>query len=241
VCQTTCMGFSRTALLTAVEGVGSGDEGALAPSEFLQLPLNDEASESFGRSSRQPRAVLCGSYRRGIPSLLAAYEKLSAAGVSVLSPSGIEFIAEIDGYVLNRVGIPLPKAVEGLRLNCIRAADLVWLHAPGGYVGLSGALEIGFANAVGTPVYAEEMPSDDALCSLVTVSPLDDVIAETSSGENDNSEPSPLSLQENQSSAARDWGYRHKSAQEIMMLITEEIEGLARQNPGQRQQRSCTS
>ena len=74
----------------------------------LDLQLKNAASESFEQFSRQPRAVLCGSYRRGIPSLIRAYEKLSAAGIRVLSPSGLDFVAEIDGFVLNQdeVGIP---------------------------------------------------------------------------------------------------------------------------------------
>ena len=186
--------------------------------------------------------MLCGSYQRGIPSLVRAYEKLSAAGMRVLSPSGLDFVAGIDGFVLNQdeVGIP-PEAVERLPLNCIRAADLVWLHAPDGYVGLSGALEIGFANAAGVPVYAEEMPSDIALRSLVTISPLDQVIAETSTGEKDNPGASLLPLQEYSSAIARERAHEHKSAQDIMVLITDEIGELARQNPGQRQRLSRTS
>ena len=110
--------------------------------------------------SRQPRAVLCGSYRRGIPSLMRAYEKLSAAGLRVLSPSGFDFVVEIDGFVLNQdeVGIP-PEVTDRLRLNCIRTADLVWLHAPDGYVELSGASEIRLCERCRGTVYADECPA----------------------------------------------------------------------------------
>ena len=163
-----------------------------------------------------------------MPSLVRAYEKLSAAGMRVLSPSGLDFVAD-RGFVLNQdePGTP-PESIEWLPLNCIRAADLVWLHAPEGYVGLSGALEIGFANAAGVPIYAEEMPSDIALRSLVTISPLDQVIAETSAGEKDNPGASLLPLQEHYSAFARERVDGHKSAHDIMLLITEEIGELAR-------------
>ena len=173
LCQTTYVGFNQTAVKTAVVEIGSAGEGTPEPPDQRELQLKNAASESFEQFSGQPRAVLCGSYRRGIPSLVRAYEKLSAAGIRVLSPSGLDFVAEIDRFVLNQdeVGIP-PEAIERHRLNCIRAADLVWLHVPDGYVGLSGALEIGFANAAGVPVYAEEMPSDTALRPLVTISPV---------------------------------------------------------------------
>jgi hypothetical protein len=242
LCQTTGMGFNLTAVKTAVKEIRFGGEGTSGPSDRLDIQLKDAAGESFELFSRQPIAVLCGSYQRGIPSLVRAYEKLSAAGMRVLSPSGLDFVAQVDGFVLNQdeVEIP-PETIEMLPLNCIRAADLVWLHAPDGHVGLNGALEIGFASAARVPVFAEEMPSDIALRSLVTISPLDQVIAATSTGERSNPGASLLPLQEHYSAVARGRACEHKSPQDVMLLITEEIGDLARQNPGQRQPLSRSS
>jgi hypothetical protein len=236
------MVFNQTAVKTAVEEIGSGGAGTWQAPGRLALRLRNAASDSSERISPQPSAVLCGSYRRGIPSLVRAYEKLSAAGMRVLSPSGLDFVAEIDGFLLNRdeAGIPC-EATDGFPLNCIRSADLVWLHAPDGHVGLSGALEIGFASAAGVPVYAEEMPSDVALRSLVIISPLDEVIARTSAGGSDNTGASLLPLQEYYSAVARERTHEHRSAPDIVELINEEIGELARQNPGQRQRRFRTS
>ncbi len=183
--------------------------------------------------------MLCGSYRRGVSSLVRAYEKLSAAGMRVLSPSGLDFVAEIDGFLLNadEAGVPF-ASVEGFPLNCIRSADLVWLHAPGGYIGINGALEIGFANAAGVPVYAEEMPSDAGLRSLVIITSLDEVIAKASHGEKKNPGGSLLSLREYYSAKVRERTHEHKSEDDIAQLITEEIGELSRRSPGQRQRHS---
>jgi hypothetical protein len=236
------MGFNQTAVKNAVEDLGSGGAGALESPDQVKRRLRHATSESFERFFRQPTAVLCGPYQRGIPSLARAYEKLSAAGMRVLSPSGLDFVVEIDGLVPNMDEAEISsEAIEWLPLNCIRAADLVWLHAPDGYVGLNGALEIGFAHAAGVPVYAEEMPSDLALRSLVTISPLEQVIAETSSDEKDNRRASLLPLQGHYSAFARERTHGHKSAHDIMSLITEEIGELSRQNPGQRHRLSRTS
>ena len=238
------MGFNQTAAKTAVGEVGSGGVGAPEPPDELELQLKNAGLESFDRFSRQPRAVLCGPYGhgRGIPSLVRAYERLAAAGMRVLSPLGFDVVADIDGFVLNRdeVGIP-PEATGGVRLNCIRTADLVWLHAPHGHVDASGASAIGFANAAGVPVYAEEMPSEVALCSLVIISSMDQAIARSSTGEKDSTGGSPLLLQEFYSAIARESRSTHKSAHDITLLITEEIGELARQNPGQRHRLSHTS
>ena len=236
------MGFNLTAVKTAVKEIRSGGEGTAEPPDHIERQLKHAAGESLELFAREPVAVLCGSYQRGIPSLVRAYEELSAAGMRVLSPAGLDFVAQVDGFVLNQDEDEIPpEAIEMLPLNCIRAADLVWLHAPDGYVGLNGALEIGFASAAGVPVYAEEMPSDIALRSLVTISPLDQVIAETSTGEKDNPRTSLLPLQEYYSAIARGRAYEHKSPQDVMLLITEEIGDLARQNPGQRQRISRTA
>jgi hypothetical protein len=236
------MGFNQTAVKSAVKGLGSGGKGVPDSPDQVELQLKNAASDFFEQFFRQPTAVLCGSYERGIPSLVGTFEKMSAAGMRVLSPSGLDFAVEIDGLdpTADEAGTP-SEAIEWLPLNCIRAADLVWLHAPDGYVGLNGALEIGFANAARVPVYAEEMPSDIALRSLVTISSLEEVIAETSTGEKGKSRTSLLPLQGHYSAFARERAHEHRSAHDIMLLITEEIGELSRENPGQRQRLSRTS
>ena len=90
-------------------------------------------------------------------------------------------------------------------------------------------------------MYAEEMPSDIALRSLVTICPLDQVILKTITGEKDNpgsiATPVPRVLL-----GSCPWtGREHISAHDIMLLITEEIGELAWQNPGQRHRLSHTS
>jgi hypothetical protein len=236
------MGFNPTAVRTAVTEIGSGGGGASAPTDPREFQPKDAESQTVEQSSRRPRAVLCGSYRRDIRSLVRTYEELSAAGLRVLAPSGLDFVAEMNGFVSNHDENEIPpEAFEGLRLNCIRAADMVWLHAPDGYVGLGGALEVGFAKAAGIPVFAAETPSDVALRSLVTILPLDQAIASTITGETGNPGGSVLPDQEHDSAIARERRNESTSEQEIMLLITEEIGELARQNPGQRQQPSDDS
>jgi hypothetical protein len=236
------MGFNRTAVKTAVEGIGSGGEEAVEPRVQPEVQPPVEARESFEQFPPRLSAVLCGTYRSGIPSLLRAYETLSAAGMSVLAPSGLEFVAEIHDAALHQdeVGIP-PEAMRRLRLDCISTADLVWLHAPDGYVSLSSAVEIGFANAAGVPVYAEEVPNDVALRSLVIIAPLARAIVETSIGQKGHPGASPLPPREHDPAPVRARGSARPSAEDLVRMISEEIGELARQNPGQRQRPPGTS
>ena len=67
------------------------------------------------------------------------------------------------------------------------------------------------------------------------------ILDSTMSEDVDSLGASLLPLQEYGSAIARERAYEHKSAHDIMLMITEEIGELARQNPGQRQRLSHAS
>ena len=118
-----------------------------------------------------PRAVLCGSYTRDRDGLLWAYDELIATSCQVLSPRRMLFDNNA-AFVRDAAeqGIS-PQAIEDWHLSAIRQADFVMLHAPEGYVGLSAAMEIGFATAQDCPVFSRTAPQDIALRGLVKVVP----------------------------------------------------------------------
>ena len=64
-----------------------------------------------------------------------------------------------------------PLEIETGHLLAICQADFVMLHAPDGYVGLSAAMEIGFATAQECPVFSRTAPQNIALRGLVKVVP----------------------------------------------------------------------
>jgi NTP pyrophosphatase (non-canonical NTP hydrolase) len=112
--------------------------------------------------------VICGTFRRDPDGLRRTWHALAEAGCTILSPLDISFVAEEQGFVLaaHELG-RTPKEVEEGHLEAMQTAHFVWLHAPEGYVGRSAAMELGFAHALGLPVYAEELPTDVALAGLV--------------------------------------------------------------------------
>jgi nucleoside 2-deoxyribosyltransferase len=52
-------------------------------------------------------------------------------------------------------------------LRALRESDIIWLHAPDGYVGVSAAYELGFAAAIGKPVFSFNTPTDEMLATQV--------------------------------------------------------------------------
>lgn len=118
-----------------------------------------------------PRAVLCGSYTRDRAGLFRVYDELVVTGCQVLSPRRMQFDDDA-AFVRDAAeqGIS-SRAIEAWHLSAIRQANFVMLHAPDGYVGLSAAMEIGFATAQKCPVFSRTAPQDITLRGLVKVVP----------------------------------------------------------------------
>ena len=122
------------------------------------------------RNFEPPRAVFCGSYKRDREGLFRAYDELVVTGCQVLSPQRMQFDDEAFVRDTAEQGIS-SRAIEGRHLLAICKADFVMIYAPDGYVGLSAAMEIGFATAQKCPVFSRTAPQDIALRGLVKVVP----------------------------------------------------------------------
>lgn len=101
-----------------------------------------------------------------------AVQELRDAGVRVLSPE--------DPRIVDAVGEFLFVASDRLRSirlvqdrhnEAIAASDFLWVVVRDGYIGQSTCFEIGYAQAVGTPVYTDTVPANETLLKYVTVVP----------------------------------------------------------------------
>ncbi len=178
------------------------------------------------------KVTICGSFRRDPDGLVATHRAFLSSGAVVLSPSDPEFVSEDDGFVLSshEVGHD-PRDIEAKHLGAMQAADLVWLHAPDGYVGRSAAMELGFAHALALPVYAAVLPADRVLADLVRLvaRPEDAVAARTPlQGARDAPTRSLGALQDYYRRAARERGWENETPQESLLLLSEELGELTR-------------
>jgi NTP pyrophosphatase (non-canonical NTP hydrolase) len=192
---------------------------ASSPSPVTTIPAPDEL-----------RVVICGSFRRSIEVLRADVGELRRAGATIVSPADLDFVAEVDGFALALDEIDdSPAAIEGRHLTALQHADAIWLHCPDGYVGPSAALELGVAHAFGVPVFARELPEDVTIrhYAMAVGSPHDAVVRASEFGAHIPSRPlSVLQDYYGRISAAR--GYASESAQDTLLLLTEEVGELAR-------------
>lgn len=176
-----------------------------------------------------PRAVLCGSYRRDPDGLRQAYADLQAADCVIASPSSLAFVADVDGFVLTSEELgESPATIEAKHIDAVRAADFVWLHLPDGYIGPSAALEVGIAHTLSVPIYAVRAPADVALRTFVTVVATPEEAAGLARA-SIRTPAGPLrDLQDYYGRMAALRGFTGETAQDTMLLLTEEVGELAR-------------
>lgn len=114
------------------------------------------------------RVVICGSYHREPKILARIFRELEATGCRILSPISLDFSNILEPVVTTSQEYDLTiNELERFHLRALRDADFVWLHCPHGHIGLSGAYELGYANALKKPIFCHELPHDEMLQTRV--------------------------------------------------------------------------
>jgi NTP pyrophosphatase (non-canonical NTP hydrolase) len=198
---------------------------------MLSQPASSGAADTAVEQERpHPRVVVCGTFRRAVDTLRRDFRALQIAGCDVLSPITVEFVAETDGFVLaeHELGRK-PTDVERRHLEALQQADFVWLHAPDGYVGASAALELGVAHALGIPTFSQSQPVDSVLRDFVEAVENVEEAVNTAVSRGTHTPARPLDvLQDYYGRIATRRGYAEETAQDTMLLLTEEVGELAR-------------
>jgi nucleoside 2-deoxyribosyltransferase len=118
------------------------------------------------------RCVLSGSFRRDHEGLERVYRELITNGCQVLSPHRLAFIEQNADFVRDKTEADIDvRTLQDHHLLSISQADFVWLHVVNGYVGLSAAMEVGYANALKIPVFANDKPDDVTISQYVNTQP----------------------------------------------------------------------
>jgi hypothetical protein len=115
------------------------------------------------------KVVVCGSYHKDPVGLARIFRELETTGCRILSPISLDFTNINEAMVKTKNEYDLSvEDIEKYHLRAIRDADFIWLHTPGGHIGISGSFEIGYANAFKKPIFCYRMPDDEMLSTRVT-------------------------------------------------------------------------
>lgn len=117
--------------------------------------------------------VVIGSYKEDMAGLLRLCGRLAAAGHVVLHPPPTASVVGQQGDFVRLNCDPSDDegAVQRRVFGLIDVADLVVAYTPGGRVGMSTAMEIGYAIAKGRPVATTAAPQDVTLRRLLPQEP----------------------------------------------------------------------
>lgn len=179
--------------------------------------------------ARSCELVISGTYRKDFETLKRTYEEFRDLGCDVLSPSSVTISSEEDGFVyMKGEETETPTTIEARHLTAIQKANFVWLHAPNGYVGLTAALEIGFAHAAGVPVFAMDAPNEEVFRSFVQVVQSPSDVLATHLRQPPTPAPALKAFQEYYRRAAIQRGYSKEGPKECLLLMVEEVGELAR-------------
>ncbi len=114
------------------------------------------------------KVVISGSYHKDSEGLARSFRELETTGCRILSPLSLNFTNLDTAVVKSSQETDFSTAeLEKFHLRAIRDADFIWLHAPAGYVGTSGSFELGYATALGKPVFSNFKLEDAMLQTQV--------------------------------------------------------------------------
>jgi len=115
----------------------------------------------------QIKVTISGSYHKHLDRILAAKKQFEDLGVLVLRPHTDE-VMQTEGPVVRLKGDAAePGLVQAAQLEAIDASNLVYVVNPGGYIGASATLEIGWARRGGITVITAEPAFEEVLFAVV--------------------------------------------------------------------------
>ncbi len=210
---------------------GAAEGGTQVVANLGNLAIAHASVPTSGSELGECQVVLSGSYRKDFEALRATYEELLDRGCRVLSPTNVTAVRETNGFVFMKgEESESPEAIEGRHLDAIQKANFVWLHTPEGYIGPSASLEIGFARAIGVPVYAKGQVSDPVLRPFINVVPsLESAVEVVKTHRSPVPRPALGAFQEYYRRVAVQRGYSSESPKDCLLLMVEEVGELARE------------
>ena len=116
------------------------------------------------------KTTISGSFRKHLNEIIKVIETFDDHSCMVLSPSHVAPKNPGEEFVLfHGEKTTDPKELETLHLEAIRKSDFLYVVDPDGYVGNSAVMEIGFALAIGKPIYVPYEPQEFILKLFIKV------------------------------------------------------------------------
>lgn len=183
--------------------------------------------------TKKLKIVISGSFSRnyeGIKETISEFEQL---GIEVLSPKNSTIINPDDNFViLESDDTQDPKELEQRHLNAITMADALYLYDPKAYIGDSSKVELGWALALGKPIFCKEPLEDSSLkffCGqTATPAEVKNILETRPPLDSINERSSVAELQNYIHEMVIRRGFDEESPRDAMLMMVEEVGEMAK-------------
>lgn len=172
--------------------------------------------------------VVSGSFRRSFEGISETVRIFESLGIGVLSPKASKVVNPGEEFaVLETDDTSDPQTLEQRHLDAITAADALYLYDPEGYIGDSSKMELGWAVALGKPVFCKELVADSTLkffCGgVATPEQVKSALDSRSPIESINERSSVATLQLYIHKMVVRRGFDKETPRDILLLMVEEV------------------
>jgi len=183
--------------------------------------------------AKELSVVVSGSFRRSFDGISETVRMFESLGVDVLSPKASKVINPGEEFaILETDDIVDPQILEQRHLDAIATADALYLYNPEGYIGDSSKMELGWAIALGKPVFCKELLADSTLkffCgSVATPEQVKEIFESRSPLKSVNERSSVAVLQHYIHEMVVRRGFDKESPRDVLLLMVEEVGELAK-------------
>ena len=177
--------------------------------------------------------VISGSFRRSFDGISETVRVFESMGVEVLSPKASKVINPDEEFaVLETDDTSDPRTLEQRHLDAIAIADALYLYDPEGYIGDSSKMELGWAIALGKPVFCKELVADSTLkffCgTFATPGQVKEELENRSPLSSINERSSVAVLQRYIHDMVVRRGFDEETPRDVLLLMVEEVGELAK-------------
>jgi NTP pyrophosphatase (non-canonical NTP hydrolase) len=178
----------------------------------------------------KPKVVVSGSFNKFLAEVRKTVRVLRKNGFEVLAPRSLHKVGSKKDFVLLAQDRGSPGQIERNHLQAILASDVLYVVNPGGYIGHSVAMEIGYATCAGVPVYSNHIPEEHIFSFFVRHEPsIRNLRARLRSETTSRAWTANLPLLQGHVRAiAQEHGFDKESPRDGALLLMEEVGELAK-------------
>ncbi|MBU1683356.1 nucleoside 2-deoxyribosyltransferase [Patescibacteria group bacterium] len=108
--------------------------------------------------------TISGSFHKHFSEIMNSIEKFNSLGVKVLSPEKSSIVNSENDFVFLEANKGKSMVeIQNEHISSIAKSDFLWIVDSDGYLGTSVAFELGYAVALGVPIFCKSKPNDKIL------------------------------------------------------------------------------